>query len=294
MTFGVLALIVLAGLAGPLLAFGRQALVPVVVGELLAGVVIGISGFRWLDPAEPTTAFLAEVGFAMLMFAAGMNVPLRQPGLLSGLRRGGLAAVIAALLAVPFGIAAARATGTHHAAIYALLLASGSAAILLPALEEQRLLDDPRALTVMAQVALADVAAIVALPLVLEPGKALEAALGGVLVAVCVLLLYGGDAPPQSPAVGAAGAPVVEEARLGARSPPVAAHPLRARLDRAAQRDQRAHRRLRRRTDGRGDRRAETALAAGRRSRAGLHGAALLRRPRGTHRPACSRPAPES
>ena len=191
MTFGVLALIVLAGLAGPLLAVGRQALIPVVVGELLAGVVIGISGFRWLDPAEPTTAFLAEVGFAMLMFAAGMNVPLRQPGLLSGLRRGGLAAVVAALLAVPFGIAAARATGTHHAAIYALLLASGSAAILLPALEEQRLLDDPRALTVMAQVALADVAAIVALPLVLEPGKALKAALGGVLVAVCVLLLYG-------------------------------------------------------------------------------------------------------
>ena len=191
MTFGVLALIVLAGLAGPLLAFGRQALLPVVVGELLAGVVIGISGFRWLDPTEPTTAFLAEIGFAMLMFAAGMNVPLRQPGLLSGLRRGGLAALIAALLAVPLGIAAARTTGTHHAAIYALLLASGSAAILLPALEEQRLLDDPRALTVMAQVALADVAAIVALPLVLEPGKALEAAVGGVLVAVCILLLYG-------------------------------------------------------------------------------------------------------
>jgi Kef-type K+ transport system membrane component KefB len=191
MTFGVLALIVLAGLAGPLLASGKRALMPVVVGELVAGVVIGISGFRWLDPAQPTTAFLAQVGFAMLMFAAGMNVPLRQPGLLSGLRRGGLAAVVAALLAVPFGIAAARATGTHHAAIYALLLASGSAAILLPALEEQQLLEDPRALTVMAQVALADIAAIVALPLVLQPSRALRAALGGVLVAACVLLLFG-------------------------------------------------------------------------------------------------------
>ena len=142
MTFGVLALISLAGLAGPLLASGKRGLVPVAVGELVAGVVIGSSGFRWLDPAQPTTAFLAQVGFAMLMFAVGMNVPLRQPGLLSGLRRGGLAAVIAALLAVPFGIAVARATGTHHAAIYALLLASGSAAILLPALEEQGLLED--------------------------------------------------------------------------------------------------------------------------------------------------------
>jgi Kef-type K+ transport system membrane component KefB len=62
---------------------------------------------------------------------------------------------------------------------------------LLPALEEQGLLEDPRALTVMAQVALADIAAIVALPLVLQPSRALRAALGGVLVAACVLLLFG-------------------------------------------------------------------------------------------------------
>ena len=190
MSFGILALIVLAGLAGPLLAAGRSAFVPVVVGELAAGVVIGRSGFGWIHPQEPTTAFLAEIGFAMLMFAAGMSVPLRQPGLMSGLRRGGLAAAIAALLAVPFGIVAAHATGVHHPAVYALLLASGSAAILLPALAERGLLDDPRALTVMAQVTIADIAAIVALPLVLQPGHALRAALGGLLVTACVVLLY--------------------------------------------------------------------------------------------------------
>lgn len=190
MSFGVLALIVLSGLAGPLLASGPRLLVPVVLGELAAGVVIGNSGFGWLDPAEPTTAFLAEVGLAMLMFVAGMHVPLRQPGLLSGVRRGGLAAAIVALLAVPAGVAVAWASGAHHAAIYALLLASGSAAILLPAFEEQGLLQDPRALTVMAQVAAADIAAIVLLPLVLEPSNASRAALGGLLVTVCVLGLY--------------------------------------------------------------------------------------------------------
>jgi Kef-type K+ transport system membrane component KefB len=190
-SFGILALIVLAGLAGPLLAAGRRPLVPVVVGELAAGMVIGVSGFGWLDPAQPTIAFLAQIGFAMLMFAAGMSVPLRQPGLGSGLRRGGVTALVAALLAVPFGIVASRTTENHHAAVYALLLASGSAAILLPALKEHGLMGDRRALTVMAQVALADIAAIVALPLVLQPGHALRAALGGLLVAACVLLLYG-------------------------------------------------------------------------------------------------------
>jgi Kef-type K+ transport system membrane component KefB len=191
MSFGVLALIILAGLAGPLLSSRRGALIPVVVGELAAGIVIGKSGFGWLHPEEPTTVFLAEVGFAMLMFVAGMNVPLRQPGLFLGIRRGALAAAIAALFASLAGIGAARASGTHHAAIYALLLASGSAAILLPALQEHGLLGDVRALTVVAQVAIADIAAIVLLPLVLEPSRALRAALGSLLVAVLVLVLYG-------------------------------------------------------------------------------------------------------
>jgi len=51
-TFGVLALVVAAGLGGPLLAAGPSGFVPVVVGELAAGVVIGDTGFRWLDPSS--------------------------------------------------------------------------------------------------------------------------------------------------------------------------------------------------------------------------------------------------
>ena len=55
------------------------------------------------------------------------------------------------------------------------------------------------------------------------------------------------DAPPQSPAVGAPGAPLVEEARLGARPPSFPARPLRARVGSRARRHQRADRRLQRR-----------------------------------------------
>jgi Kef-type K+ transport system membrane component KefB len=190
MSFGVLALIVAAGLAGPLLSMGRRALVPVVVGELAAGVAIGVSGGGWLDPAEPTTAFLADVGFAMLMFAAGMHVPIRTPGIGAGLRRGALAAVAAGVLAVPAGFGIAALVGGGDAVIYALLLASGSAAVLLPGLQEARLTADDRALTVMSQVALADVAAIIALPLVLQPDTAGRAALGGLVVASAGLAVF--------------------------------------------------------------------------------------------------------
>jgi Kef-type K+ transport system membrane component KefB len=65
------------------------------------------------------------------------------------------------------------------------VLASGSAAVLVPALEEFRLLEDGRALVVAAQVAIADVASIVAVPLVLRPHRAWHALLGIAIVALC-------------------------------------------------------------------------------------------------------------
>jgi Kef-type K+ transport system membrane component KefB len=185
-SFGILALIVLAGLAGPALTAGRPA-IPVVVGELLAGVVVGRSGAGWIDPGQPTIAFLAEIGFAMLMFTAGLHVPLRQPGIRVSAGRGGLAALVAATLAVPAGLLIAALTTGGHAAIYVVLLASGSAAVVGPALDERRLLRRHDALTVLAQVAIADVAAIVAVPLVLQPEDARRAILGSLLVAGCAV-----------------------------------------------------------------------------------------------------------
>jgi Kef-type K+ transport system membrane component KefB len=190
MSFGILAVIVCAGLGGPLLALGRGGLVPVVVGELAAGVVIGKTGTHWVDAGEPTTAFLSEIGFGMLMFAAGMHVPIQQPGIARGLRRGVTAALVVGALSVPAGIGIAAALGGGHAAIYALLLASGSAAILLPALEEENLLDDKRVFALMAQVGIADVVAIVLLPLVLQPSKARNAGLGLLAVAGAAAAIY--------------------------------------------------------------------------------------------------------
>lgn len=189
MSFGVLALLVLAGLAGPALSTARRLLVPVAVGEIAIGVIIGRSGFRWLDTGDSTVSFLADVGFAMLMLSAGMHVPLRQPGLRSVLRRGALAAGVAIVLAVGAGLLAGL-IDHGHGAIYALLLAGGSAAVVLPMLAEQGLLARADTLTVVAQVALADVVAIAALPIVLEPSRAARVAGGSVLIAVIAVGFY--------------------------------------------------------------------------------------------------------
>src|ERR1700737_4214447 len=135
-SFGQLALIVLAGLCGTLLSSSRKVMIPVVVGELLAGVALGKTGAGLVKAGDPTIAFLGNIGFAVLMMVAGMHVPLRNRALLGSLRRGQVATVTAAGLGVGGGLLIARGLSLHHPAVWAVLLATGSAAIVLPALEE--------------------------------------------------------------------------------------------------------------------------------------------------------------
>jgi Kef-type K+ transport system membrane component KefB len=146
------------------------------------------------------------------------------------------------LLAPVGGIAAAWFAGTGDAAVYAVILASGSAAAVLPMLQEARL-TGPDVLTVIGQVTIADVVAILAVPLVVHPDRVGHAALGGALVAA-----------------GAAAVYVVAHRlyrtgmvhRLRKRSKRrrwsldahVTPHPLWVVVDRAGERDERAHRRV--------------------------------------------------
>lgn len=190
MSFGVLLAIVLAGLGGPLLGLSERRFVPVVIGEIAAGVIVGKTGMGIVDPTEPTIAFLGEVGFAMLMLTVGMHLPLRDPRLAGALRGGAVLAAIVGVLAVPAGFAAAAIAGTSHAAVYAVVLASGSAAVLLPALQETKA-EGPDVLAVMAQVTIADVVTILSVPIVLQPARTGDAALGAALVTVAVAALYG-------------------------------------------------------------------------------------------------------
>ena len=180
-SFGQLTLIVLAGLAGPVLSSRRGMLVPVVVGELLAGIVLGHSGFGLIKSEDPTIAFLGSIGFAMLMLGAGMHVPLRAQGLSGAVRQASVAVLASAVLAAAGGFAIAHLLDIGHPAVWAILLATGSAAIVLPALQEAGVSAD-KALLAMAWATVADIATIVAVPLVLNPSHALRAGLGALAV----------------------------------------------------------------------------------------------------------------
>ena len=74
MSFGDLLVIVLAGLGGPLLALTPRCFVPLVVGEIAGGIVVGRTGLGAVHPTSATASFLSQVGFAMLMLSAGMHL----------------------------------------------------------------------------------------------------------------------------------------------------------------------------------------------------------------------------
>ncbi|WP_405487199.1 cation:proton antiporter [Nocardia sp. NBC_00511] len=189
MTFQTLTLISLLGLAGPWLAWRQSWHLPVILGELAAGILFGTTGFGLLHPEDPTFTFLADVGFAVVMFIAGTHVPVRDSAIRAALGRGALRAVAVGVVAVFAGVGIAAWFDTGHGLLYAVLIASSSAAIVLPILDSQGL-TGKSVLELTAQVAIADAAAVVALPLVIDPGNAGKAALGALLVAVAAVAVY--------------------------------------------------------------------------------------------------------
>jgi len=189
MTFATLAVIAVVGLLGPLLALPSRWHVPVVLGELVAGIALGSSGLRVLDAQDPSLAMLAQVGFALVMFTAGSRVPIRDPQLRVAVRAAALRAVGVGVVAAALGVVVARVFGTGHAALYAVLMASSSAALVLPIVESLRL-GGPRLLPVLPQVAIADAACIVALPVVIDPAHAARAAAGSLAVLAGAAVLF--------------------------------------------------------------------------------------------------------
>ncbi len=181
MTFAVLALVVAVGLIGPLLAARGSWNIPVVIGELLGGLAIGASGFHLVDAAEPSFTLLASIGFGLTMFIVGSRVPVRDHAVIGALAKSALAAVAVGIVATVLALIIADVFDTGHAALYGVIIASSSAALVLPIIESLSM-SGPSVLRLTAQVAIADAVCIVALPLAIDPAHAGRAAIGVAIV----------------------------------------------------------------------------------------------------------------
>ncbi len=132
MTFTALALVALAGVFGVVLALPERWHLPVILGELVAGIALGTTGVRVLHAADPTFTFLADIGFGLVMFVAGSHVPVLDPLLRKGIRVGLVRAGAVGLAAIVLAVVVATVFDTGHIALFAVLMASSSAAIVLP------------------------------------------------------------------------------------------------------------------------------------------------------------------
>lgn len=188
MDLGLIALMFTAALLGPALSLLARGAVPAVVGQLLAGVILGKTALHVVNPDKSDLALLYSLGFATLMFTVGMQVPLHDRRLRSALGSG----LVAVLAAVPLALAAgvgAHLAGGGPALVYAVVIVSSSAAVALPVIDESGL-SGSDVLVAMAWITIADVLATVAIPLAITPSRAAHTALGALIVSALVAVVF--------------------------------------------------------------------------------------------------------
>jgi Kef-type K+ transport system membrane component KefB len=79
-SFAPLLIVVVLAFVVPLLLTsvrGRLA-IPIVVGEIVAGMIVGRSGFGWVSHDNGALDLLKELGFVVLMFLSGMEIDFRS------------------------------------------------------------------------------------------------------------------------------------------------------------------------------------------------------------------------
>ncbi len=168
--FATLVLVVAASLLGPLLAAGRRPIVPVVVGEIAAGLLLGRSGLNLIDPAVAPLPSLSSIGFILLMFSAGSHIDFSSPAFRAGARSGLAALALAGIAAVPAALVLVALAGAGAPPWIAVLLAGSSAAVAFPIAAEERI--DPASIaSLIAWIALADSVTVILLPLAIGAGS---------------------------------------------------------------------------------------------------------------------------
>jgi trk system potassium uptake protein TrkA len=168
-SFVPLLIVVLLAFAVPLiLSRFKRLRLPVVVGEILAGILIGDSGLQWVE-SDPMLEILALLGFAYLMFLSGLEVDfdtiLPRPGTWRGpwkerisnsLSLGVLIFGLTLVLAAAAGWGLHRLDAADDPWIMGLILATTSLGVVVPVLKERDLLDKAYGQALLVAAVIAD------------------------------------------------------------------------------------------------------------------------------------------
>jgi CPA2 family monovalent cation:H+ antiporter-2 len=172
------------GLAFVFGAIANRLKLPVLVGYLLAGVLVGPFTPGYVADQELAPQ-LAEIGVILLMFGVGLHFSLKDLMAVRKIAIPGAVVQITAATVMGLGLALALGWSLGAGIVFGLALSVASTVVLLRALQERRLVETGRGKIAVGWLIVEDLAMVLAL--VLLP------ALSGVL---------GGEAPAASAAGG--------------------------------------------------------------------------------------------
>jgi Kef-type K+ transport system membrane component KefB/Trk K+ transport system NAD-binding subunit len=148
----------------------RRVRIPTVVGEILAGMIVGQSGLR-LVGHDPALDLLALLGFAYLMFLSGLEVDfgaiLPRPDAWKGswqerlgnpLSLGVLTFAVTLFLALLAAWGLYRLDAADDPWLMALILSTTSLGLVVPVLKERELTDKPYGQSLLVSAVIADFA----------------------------------------------------------------------------------------------------------------------------------------
>ena len=184
----------------------RKLRLPIVVGEIIAGIIIGRSGFGLVQHHEVVLDLLAELGFVFLMFLSGMEIDFSSLGLFSSkkksenqpaspIRLAAISFLLTLGLSILIGFAFTRAGLASSPWMIALILSTTSLGVVVPVLKEQGLSSGRYGQTLLIAALIADFVTMLLITVVvaaLSQGLTLDILLIGLLFVAFFLVYYFG------------------------------------------------------------------------------------------------------
>jgi Kef-type K+ transport system membrane component KefB len=154
---------VVAFLAPLLLGFAPSLRLPAVVLEIVAGIIVGPSGFGWVDIDLPVDV-LSVIGLAFLLFLAGLEI---DPSRLRGrtLRMTAIGFALSFVIGIAAGLLLDAAGFVKDPMFAAIVLVSTSLGIVVPVLKDSDQIGSDFGQLVIAAASIADFGAIILLTL---------------------------------------------------------------------------------------------------------------------------------
>jgi Kef-type K+ transport system membrane component KefB len=179
----LIAIFVAAKVCGEIAERFRQ---PAVLGEIIGGIAVGISGLRLVDPKNETIHLLAELGVILLLFLIGLETDLRTL-----LAVGGRAMAVAAVgVALPFvgGYACGAWLGLPDlvSVFLGAAMTATSVGITARVLSDLGHLRDPESQIILGAAVVDDIIGIILLTLLGTLARGGELSAGGVTRVVLV------------------------------------------------------------------------------------------------------------